>query len=103
MTEQPRYGVVTCGKPAPAPFTPLGGCIHEPGHDGKCRFKPPQIPLTGYLEVGEVTEYESPLDTDEVIVKYRAFLKRQTRISLVCTIVVFLCSVWSLLSVFDIV
>lgn len=102
MSEEPRYGVVTCGKPAPAPFGVLGGCIHEPGHEDKCRFKPPQMPLTGYLEVGEV-ERESPFDTDPIIVKYRGYLKKSARISLACCVVTFAAAIYQILSVLDVV
>lgn len=46
----PEYGIKTCGKEAPGPFD-LGPCIHDPGHEGRCRFRPPDPRLGGYIEV----------------------------------------------------
>jgi hypothetical protein len=76
---EPRYGVKTCGEPAPEPAASfLGGCIHTPNHDGEPhRYTPPPIPAGAYIEI-EVGEgpgpkrhrMRSPYD-DEAAAKYR--------------------------------
>jgi hypothetical protein len=84
----PRYGVVTCGKQAPGPFS-FGPCRLEPEHDGDCRW-----PFAG----GYVSISAEPYDSakDPVILRYRRFTRRSFRIAFVCAVINAACALWSL-------
>lgn len=87
MTSNPangstRYGVVTCGKTAPAPLD-LGPCRLEPGHDNPCRF----AALGGYVTVTDGPALPDVQLLLEQARQYRDRRRRAFRVLFVCVLV----------------
>lgn len=87
-----RYGVVTCGKTAPAPMD-LGPCRLEPGHDKPCRW----AALGGYVTITE----GPPLDVDPVIARYRRHIRRSFWIAGGAAAVNVAAAVWSIAGILN--
>jgi hypothetical protein len=113
MTEQtePRYGIVTCGKPAPEPAAFLGVCLHTPNHDGNCRFKAPPLPADAYIELelsedGATDVRRSRLRTDrqdQLKDLYLRRLRNNARVSGVLTLFLCALAIFQVLRALDII
>jgi hypothetical protein len=104
MTETPAYGVVSCGKAAPGPFADeLGPCIHDPGHEGRCRYRSP-LGKGGFVEVKEVTaDFPEAEPLLEDMRRDRRKIRRSLHIAAICCAVTFLCMIFSVLRAFGVI
>lgn len=96
MTSNPangstRYGVITCGKTAPAPLD-LGPCRLEPEHPGDCRW-----PFAGGYVSIKAEPYS--LDADPVVLRYRRYIRQSFRIAAAAAVVTVATSVYNLVQI----
>lgn len=96
-----QYGIKTCGKLAPEPFSGFGPCIQDPDHDGLCRYSPPWGGK-GYVEMSEGPFLANP-DAVEVLADLKVMRHRQriyTRVVFVASLVSIGCAIYSLAKIF---